>query len=170
MVSLINRAMEPLRRKVRLLVTRGVVKLINDAKGLQELQASALAGELLDGVERIQQYGFTAHPHPDADCLILNVGADRSHPIVIAVDDRRYRLQLAVGEVAMYDDQGQVVALYRDRIEVEAPNVVVKSDNVQLGADGGAAIARVGDMVEIGAGSSAGQWPIISGSSKVKSA
>ncbi len=42
--------------------------------------------------------------------------------------------------------------------------------NVNLGGSGGQPIARIGDKVEITGGSSAGQWPIISGSSKVKSA
>lgn len=88
------------------MVTRGVVRLIDDAVKMQELQVTALAGEVLDGVEHIQQYGFTAHPHPDADCLILNVGANRAHPIVIAVEDRRYRTKgLAEGEVALYTDE-----------------------------------------------------------------
>jgi len=36
------------------------------------------------------------------------------------------------------------------------------------GGSGGQPIARVGDKVEITAGSSAGQWSIISGSGKVK--
>jgi len=96
----------PVKRRLQLLITRGVVKLINDSLKLQEMQVTGMFGEVLDGVERIQQYGFTAHPHPDADCLILNVGANRAHPIVIAVDDRRYRIQsLAEGEVAMYTDE-----------------------------------------------------------------
>jgi len=170
MMRLIEKMLAPVKRRLRLMVTRGVVKLTDDGQLMQELQVTALADEVLDGVEHIQQYGFTAHPHPEADCLILNVGANRSHPIVIAVDDRRYRLHLAEGEVALYDDQGQKIVLYRDRIEVEAPKVVVKSASVQLGADGGPAVARVGDMVNVGSGSSAGQWPIVSGSAKVAAA
>ena len=89
---------------------------------------------------------------------------------MIEGDERRYRLYLAEGEVALYDELGQGVVLYRDRIEVAAPKVVVKSANVQLGADGGPAVARVGDMVNVGSGSSAGQWPIVSGSAKVSAA
>jgi len=167
MMRTFNKMMAPWARRLRLLVTRGVVKRVDDTKGLQALQISALSGELFDIIERLQQYGFTCHPHPGADTINLSVGASRSHTVVIAVDDRRYRLQLAEGEVAIYDDQGQKIVLYRDRIEVEAPKVVVKSDNVQLGADGGAAVARVGDVVTIASGSSAGTWPITSGSAKV---
>ena len=46
--------MNPLQ-KLRLMVTRGVVKLVNDA-GLQLIQADLLADETRDGVERIQNY------------------------------------------------------------------------------------------------------------------
>ena len=51
--------------------------------------------------------------------------------------------------------------------EVEAAKVTLKGD-VDLGGSGGQPVARVGDKVEITAGTSAGQWPIISGSGKVK--
>lgn len=39
------------------------------------------------------------------------------------------------------------------------------SGRVDLGADGGPAVARVGDMVLISVGSSAGLWPIVTGAS-----
>ncbi|MDQ7010359.1 MAG: phage baseplate assembly protein V [Mariprofundaceae bacterium] len=129
---MIEKIVAPIRRRLRLLVTRGVVKLINDAAKMQELQITGLADEVLDGVERIQQYGFTAHPHPDADCLVLNVGASRSHPVVIAVDDRRYRLHLSEGEVAMYDDQGQAVKLLRGGIVIESANGSAHNGNLTV--------------------------------------
>jgi len=51
--------------------------------------------------------------------------------------------------------------------QIEASNITLKG-NVNLGDNGGKAIARVGDKVKIDSGSSAGQWPIIGGSSNVK--
>ena len=51
--------------------------------------------------------------------------------------------------------------------EIEAANVSLKG-NIDLGDAGGKGVARIGDEVEITGGSSAGKWPIISGSSKVK--
>jgi len=131
-MGMMDRLLEPIRRKLRLMVTRGVVKLIDDARGLQELQVSGLAGELLDLVERIQNYGFTSNPHSESDCLILNVGADRSRAIVIAVDDRRYRLHLVNGEVAMYDDQGQAVKLLRTGIVIDAPKGTIHNGDMDI--------------------------------------
>ena len=125
----------PLARRLRLLVTRGVLKLIDDAPGIQVVQVTGLAGEVLDGVERVQQYGVTSHPHPSADCIILDVGANRAHPIVIAADDRRYRLHLAQGEVALYDDLGQKVHLTRSGIVIDAPQgLTINGDTTIAGA------------------------------------
>jgi len=132
MVRTFNKMMAPWARRLRLLVTRGVVKSVDDSKGLQALQISGLSGELLDAIQRLQQYGFTCHPHPGADTINLSVGASRSHTVVIAVDDRRYRLQLAEGEVAMYDDQGQAIKLLRSGIVIEAPKGAIHNGDMAI--------------------------------------
>ncbi len=55
-------------------------------------------------------------------------------------------------------------------VTIDAPGkVVVNSPNVELGGEGGKPVARVGDMVEVGSGSSAGKWPIVEGSKVTKS-
>lgn len=56
-----------------------------------------------------------------------------------------------------------------DNISIKGSSNITLDGNVDLGGSGGQPIARIGDKVEITGGSSAGQWPIISGSSKVKS-
>lgn len=155
-------------RRVAMMVARGVLKRVTDTGRLQVLQLSLMADEAKDGVERFQEYGFTSYPKQGAEAVVLFAAGNRDHGLVIAVDDRRYRLKpLAQGEVALYDDQGQKIVLHRDRIEVTAPKVVVKSDNVRLGGEGGEKVARIGDMVQVTGGSSAGLHPIVDGSSKV---
>ena len=57
-----------------------------------------------------------------------------------------------------------------DNINIKGNSNITLDGNVDLGGSGGQGVARIGDKVEITGGSSAGQWPIISGSSKVKSA
>ena len=57
-----------------------------------------------------------------------------------------------------------------DNINITASSNITLDGNVDLGGSGGQGVARIGDKVEITGGSSAGQWPIISGSSKIKSA
>ncbi|MEJ1411080.1 MAG: phage baseplate assembly protein V [Candidatus Sedimenticola sp. (ex Thyasira tokunagai)] len=118
-----RRLLAPLTRRLRIMVSRAVINLVNDGQGLQELQLTLLAGEEADGVERIQEYGFTSAPKAGAEAVALAVGGSRAHTVVIATDDRRYRIKgLASGEVAIYDDHGQVIKLARDGIRIVAPN------------------------------------------------
>lgn len=57
-----------------------------------------------------------------------------------------------------------------ERAHVEAEEVLVESPSVDLGDDGGKPVARIGDMVSVTFGSSAGLHPIVQGSSKVRAA
>lgn len=107
MMRVIQRVTAPLTRRVRLMVARGVVSLVNDALKVQGVQVQLLPGEVRD-MERFQNYGFTSHPHLGAEACAAFVGGNRDHGIVLAVDDRRYRLKaLAQGEVALYTDEDQ---------------------------------------------------------------
>jgi len=178
MMAALHHAVKDARRRAFMAVARGVLSAIDDTQQAQSLQLDLLDGETADGIERFQNYGLTSVPFPDAEAVMVSVGGLRSHGIVVAVEDRRYRLVgLAAGEVALYDDQGQVAHLTRDgilissplkvsihsdaEVDVTAPKVVITSDDVELGATGGQAVARVGDTVDLGAGT------ISSGSAKV---
>jgi len=175
--SIVSKLTAPLRRRVQLMVGRAVLVAVDDSSKCQTVQITALKGEVLDGVERVTEYGFTSHPHPGAEAVLLAVGGNRANGVVIAAGDRRYRLTgLAAGEVALHDDQGQVIKLARDGMEittskpitVNALKVIVNSDDINLGGEGGAKVARIGDEVEVVGGSSAGLHKIVSGSAKVR--
>ena len=131
----LTRALAKLRRRISLVVSRGVLSLIDDAALLQAVQVKLLAGETLDGVERFQDYGITSHPHPGAEVVALSVCGQRGHTVVIRCDDRRYRFNpLAQGEVALYTDEGDHVLLKRGRVvEIETDTLHVKAGTkVQL--------------------------------------
>ena len=161
---------ERVKRRIQLLVTRGVVVLVDSESLLQMLQIKTIGGVPLDSVEHFEPYGYTSHPHPGAEAITLSVGGRSGHEVVICVADRRYRLKgLVEGEVALHDDLGQFIILKRDHIRVKSPKVVVESDDISFGGEGGAKVARIGDRVNVGSGSSSGLWPIVEGSDKVKS-
>lgn len=190
----LSRLTAPMRRRLALMIGRCVLLTVNDGAELQQLQVRALAGEELDRVERIQEYGLTSRPHPGAEGVLAAVGGLRSHALVVAVDDRRYRLKgLRSGEVALYDDQGQVVHLKRSGIEIrtqrpdgvgihapkvhvvtqearlEAQSAMVDAEAISLGTGDARPIARIGDKVRITTGSSAGLNGIIETGSSVAS-
>lgn len=108
--------------KLRLMVSRAIVKLVGDDKKLQELQVALLDEEARATVERFQQYGFTCVPFPEAEAIALSVGGSRSHMVVLAVDDRQHRKKdMEAGEVALYTDEGDYILLKRGRIvEIKA--------------------------------------------------
>lgn len=133
-VSIIDKLMAPLRRRVRLMVSRAVLTAVNDAGGIQGVQVKLLEGEVRDGVERFQNYGFTGSPLPGAEGVMVCVGGDRDHGIVIAMDDRRYRIKgLQPGEVAVYTDedkqphQHRIIFRRGGAIEVLGKNITVKA-------------------------------------------
>lgn len=125
-MSGLQRALRPLIQRMQLMIGRSVLLLVNDSLKLQGLQISLLADEVRDNVERFQNYGFTSHPHPGAEAIAASVAGSRDHVVVLAVDDRRYRLRnLQQGEVAMYTDEGDKVVLKRGGvIEVTAATKV----------------------------------------------
>lgn len=90
---------------------RGIVKSVTE--GLVKLfSCTGRAGETFDGREYMQHYGFTSRPLAGAELIIIN---EENHYIAIASEDRRYRLAIEAGEVALYTDEGDKIHLKRDR-------------------------------------------------------
>lgn len=134
MISTLNKLMDPLRRRVRLMISRAVLSALSDGAGIQLVQVKLLEGEVRDGVERFQNYGFTSVPLAGAEGVMACVSGNRDHGIVIAMDDRRYRIKaLASGEVAVYTNMDKQAHKHRiifkndGSIEVLAKNITVKA-------------------------------------------
>lgn len=94
---------------------------------MQTVDARLLHNELLTAIERFQPaYGFSSVPLPPdqdgkkaAEVIAGFINGNRSHPVVIAIDDRRHRPQnWQPGEGGLYDDQGQQVYLSRSGIKI----------------------------------------------------
>jgi phage baseplate assembly protein V len=130
----INKLIGPIARAVRGMVLRGVITLVNDAAALQRVQLQmraipqpdgSVGAERADDLEVMYHYGFTSVPHAGAEALMMAVNGVKAHGIIIAVDDRRYRLTgLNGGEVALYDDLGNIVLLGRTALTITAASVL----------------------------------------------
>jgi len=71
-------------------------------------------------------------------------------------------------EADVFADAGVRLQVKDGVLHIDANSkVVVNAPQVELGGEGGKPVARVGDMVNVSTGSSAGLWPIVEGSSVV---
>jgi phage gp45-like len=90
---------------------RGIV--ISVIEGFIKLfSATGRTDESFDQREYFQHYGYTSRPLPGAEIIIIREG---NHIIAIGSDDRRYRLAVEEGEVALYTDEGDKIHLMRDK-------------------------------------------------------
>jgi len=119
MSSNVRKTMAPQSRRVENMLARGTLTSLNRARKMQRIQAKLLGGESKQSLEFFEQYGVTSSPHNGGEVLAAFMDGDRSHGVVICVADRRYRMVIEQGEVAIYDDLEQCVHLTREGIVVE---------------------------------------------------
>lgn len=106
----IKKIVTPIFRRVLLMVSRGTVKKSDE----EVLQVELLKDEIRDKIKNVQQYGFASVPKKDAEAVVVFIGGNRDHGVVIATDDKRYRIDnMENGEVAIYTDEGDYVYLKR---------------------------------------------------------
>jgi phage baseplate assembly protein V len=110
-------------------VARAVLTALDTARKCQTAGLKLIAGEQKQNLEHIEPYGFTSAAQDGAEAVVLFPGGDRSHGVVIAVADRRYRLKgLQRGEVALYTDEGDSVVMKRGRIvEITTDQLLVNA-------------------------------------------
>jgi phage baseplate assembly protein V len=120
----------PLERRVMNLVARGRVRAVSDSATLQRLQVEAFTDEVMDKIERLQEYGFTSVPLDGAECVLVFLGGNRSHGVVVATDDRRTRLKdLASGDVALWNAGGAKLVLKNATKDLEGTIDKLKLQN-----------------------------------------
>ncbi len=101
---------------------RGIVNSVVEGK-IKLFSALGRIGEIFSNREYFQHYGFTSRPLSGAEIILIREG---NHIIAVASDDRRYRIALEAGEVALYTDEGDKIHLKRDKtIEIVSGNKLV---------------------------------------------
>lgn len=131
--------MSELLSRVMMMFGRGVLRGTKDDGPRQQVQVELLKGEVRDDVEHMQNYGFTSHA-TGGDCAVAFLGGNREQGIVLVVDDRRFRLALQPGEVAIYDDLGNKIELLRDlvkvtaitKLQIDAPAGEINIDDLEI--------------------------------------
>ncbi len=104
--------LRPLAVRVASTIVRGFVQLADDSKKQQLLQIDGYEGGPNDGAENFQPYGLSSVPLSGAEHVTIFPNGDRSHPMTIAVSDRRHRpTGGSPGEVTLHCHTGAVVIL-----------------------------------------------------------
>lgn len=97
------RLLEPLRRRISMMLGRAIIALIEDKFPVQTLQIKRMRGEVRNGVERPQEYGFGSVPLPGCEALMASLDGEPGHAMVINTNDRRYRPRnQPAGSVQLY--------------------------------------------------------------------
>lgn len=124
---------------------RGRLTAVNDEKGVQRLDVKVLAGETHTNVERFQQAGLTTHPPAGSEVVIAYMGANRTHPVVVAVENKKYRRRkLKPGGAALQDLAGKGVEI---TAEPDALNVNSNGQPLKVRFDDGTTIEFSADGV-----------------------
>ncbi|MBJ7537159.1 phage baseplate assembly protein V [Marinomonas transparens] len=112
-------------RKIRRLAGRALIRRVRYANKVRYFQIQQEDGMPLDNVEHFEPFGFTSHPLPNAETVVLAFNGNGSHSIAIMAGDQQYRLEIEEGEAAIYNHLGDKVHIKKDStISVEAATKV----------------------------------------------
>lgn len=141
----LNRILGPTATRIRNLIGWGRLHAVDDpADDIHRGQADFGTDhrpEVHEGMARPQSYGYASRPPGPIPCVALYPNGNRAAGIIIAEGDVTWRIQIEAGEVALYDDLGQMVRLTRSGITVESPlNVTIKA---------GQTLRLEGDVVQL---------------------
>ena len=96
-------------RRLQLLFSVGKAVLT----GRNNVQASFFDDDLSPNVRHVEPYGFSYFPNDGAEVYGLFVNGDRALGFALITGDKRYKMILQKGEVAIHDDSGNFVHIKR---------------------------------------------------------
>lgn len=89
---------------------------LNGDPALQMAQGKGLAGEAVQAVEVLQQFGFSSGIPADSQLIVLPLAGRSSASVVIATEHGAYRLKVGPGEARMYSQEGAYIHIKQGRV------------------------------------------------------
>ena len=123
-------------RRLQLLAAQGVATLV----GAKTVQVRVLDEEVLT-VQRVEPYGLSYRPKPGAQAYLVFPAGDRAMGMALVVGDKRYQMELAEGEVALHDDEGNFVKLGHGGVVTVRASTQVVLDAPQVQVTGALNVA-----------------------------
>ena len=118
--------------RLQTLLRRGLLTRVKYADNVRLIQVKTTAGQPLDDIEHIEPFGFTSHPKAGAEAVVLAFGGNSSHTIGLVVGDRRFRMVIDEGDVAVYNSNadylhlkanGEAILKSSTKVTVDSPTV-----------------------------------------------
>jgi len=109
------------------LAYRASLSALSKGAAVQLVQAEALAGETPQAIELFQHFGFTSGLPAGTQLIVLPLGGQSSHSVVIASENGACRVDVAGGETCVYSQWGDKVHLKKELIEVETKTLHFKA-------------------------------------------
>lgn len=132
-VKIVNKLLGPWKNRILLIIGRGVLLATKDSKNIQQVQISLLADEVKDQVESMAHFGFNSNAPKGSDVIMLSIGGNRDHGVVIATEHRDYRYKdLAEGDTAIYNKNGKYLHIKGDNIEALVSKIKIENDNHEM--------------------------------------
>lgn len=148
MLQTVRQGLTILANRVRNVLARGtLVKITNgetQGKSTAKAQITVMNGEVIDGIEFPQQFGFISRPIKGAAAIALFFGGNRDHGTVNTIYDKRFAPNdLEEGEVVLYNiitgtkihlkKEGEILVKSDKEIKLECPNT---NTSITLQEDG----------------------------------
>lgn len=148
--AMIQRCLLPILSRTQMMVGKAILKAVNDKTAIQLVKIAGIADEVQDEVERIQPYGFTTNVPLGGESIVINIGGNKDHPIVIMIDHAQYRIKnLKSGEVIMYDKTGSTILFDENgefqfspsgkkstfKGEINTDDKIIATGNIESGGD-----------------------------------
>ena len=107
---------------------RAVLQGINAGTPVQLIQAEALKGEQLQAAELFQHFGYTSTPPAGTQLIVLPLGGQTAHSIIVATEHGAYRLAVQQGEACVYNQWGAYIKLRKERIiEIDCDELLIRA-------------------------------------------
>ncbi len=125
----IYRATQGLRLSITAMISKSIVRSASDDKDNSQIfKVEAFSDEAIEDVESYGHYGFSSSVPVGSEAILICVGGDRSHPVVISTKNSKGKPKLELGEVAIYHPSGAVVKLKSGGIEIVSSNSETKEN------------------------------------------
>jgi phage baseplate assembly protein V len=118
------------------MLRRAIMSLIIDDNPVQVVQLKLFQGECRQGMERMQEYGYTSVPLADGQALAVFVDGECAHGVVVATDDRRYRPRgKNPGDVTLYTFRNAEGDAHHIYLDATTRDLVLRAKTIRIVAD-----------------------------------